>query len=199
MDRKSLLPPEHGPDREALARLEADGYVELIAGYQWGPSYRTTTRGNAVANHRWTKPITRKTADRLLAEAVARAEEFNADDTRATVIARVRVFGSYLNPEKDRLGDLDLGLDIRFRRTYDRDEAFTYAQHVGTLYGDSLVDHEAWLRAEAAKAVRGRSRSISPTPENPARLGGPWHDEYQFDGLPLLPEVAQHGAADLGW
>ncbi|PYY35874.1 hypothetical protein [Curtobacterium sp. MCBD17_030] len=194
-----LLDPEHGTDRDALVRLEADGYVEHIADHQWGPSYRTTTSGNAVANHRWTKPITRKTADRLLDEAVTRAKAFNADDTRATIIARIRVFGSYLNREKDRLGDLDLGLDVRLRRTYDGAEAFSYAQRAGVLYADSLVDHEAWLRAEAAKAVRGRSRSISPTTENPADLDGPWRDEYEFDGLHLLPEIAQQGTADLGW
>ncbi|WIB65735.1 hypothetical protein [Curtobacterium sp. MCBD17_040] len=196
---KPLLPEGHGSDRDALTRLEADGYVELVEEHQAGAIYQTTTDGNAVANHRWTKRITRKTADRLLTEAIARAEAFNADDTRATIIARVRVFGSYLNPEKDRLGDLDLGLDVRFRRPYDRDEAFVYAQDTGVLYADSLVDHEAWLRAEAAKTVRGRSRSISPTNENPARLNGPWRDEYVFDGLHLLPEVAQHGAAHLGW
>lgn len=197
--KPALLDPEYGTDRDALTRLEADGYVEQIEDSQWGPAYRTTTAGNAVAMHQWTKRITRKTADRLLAEAITRAEAFNADDSRATVIARIRVFGSYLDPHQDRLGDLDLGLDVRFRRIYDRGAASSYAQNVGTLYADSLVDHDAWLRAEAAKAVRGRSRSISPTIENPAHLNGPWRDAYEFDGLRRLPEVAQHGAADLGW
>lgn len=199
MEQKPLLDPEHGPDRQALQRLEADGYVELVDEQQWGPSYRTTTKGNAVANHRWTKGITRKTADRLLTDAVARAEAFNADDTRATIIARVRVFGSYTNTVKDALGDLDLGLDIRLRRPYDYKAAFAYAQRVGTLYADSLVDHEAWLRAEAVKAVRGRSRSISPTTENPAHLDGEWRDVYEFDGLHTLPNEGKQGAAAHGW
>ena len=193
-----LLDPEHGTDADALSRLEADGYVELVNDTQWGPHYRTTVDGNAVAHHRWTKRITRKTADRLLGEAVARAEAFNADNSRATVIARLRVFGSYLDPDVDRLGDLDLGLDVRFRRVLDRSEAFSYAQRAGVPYADGL-DHEAWLRAEAAKAVKGRSRSINPTPENPAALNGAWRDEYEFDGLELLPTSAQQGESKFGW
>lgn len=199
MHGQSLLGPGHGSDQDALQRLEADGYVQRISDAQWGPSYQTTTKGNALANHRWTKPITRKTADRLVTDAIARAKTFNADNSHATVIARIRVFGSYLKPEKDRLGDLDLGLDVRLRRPYDKQAAFAYANRAGTLYADSLVDHEAWLRAEAAKAVRGPSRSISPTTENPADLDGAWRDVYEFDGLPLLPEVAQRGAEHLGW
>lgn len=196
--KPALLAAEFGSDEDALVRLAADGYVEHIQDTQWGPMWQTTGAGNAIANHRWTKPVTRKTAERLLMEASQRAALFNDDSSRAMVIARLRVFGSYLDPERDRLGDVDLAFDLRERRQLSRGEATAYARQARVLYVDGF-DHRAWLRAEAMRFVKGRSIAISPTPENPAELGGAWSDVYTFRDLNQLPAFARQGDKDFGW
>ena len=196
--KPALLADEFGSDEDALVRLAADGYVEHIEDTQWGPMWQTTVAGNAIANHRWTKPVMRKTAERLLIEATQRAALFNDCSSRAMVIARLRVFGSYLDPARDGLGDVDLAFDLRERRQLSRSEAIAYASEARVLYIDGF-DHHAWLRAEAMRFVKGRSRAISPTPENPAELGSKWSDVYTFHDLNQLPAFAHQGDKDFGW
>lgn len=71
-----------------------------------------TTLGNAMAMASFGKPISRNTADRLVVGLVERAAEYNAD----LFIERIRIFGSYLRPETDPLGDIDVELSYG-RRT----------------------------------------------------------------------------------
>ena len=61
------------------------------------------------------RPITRATAERLLAGVIDRAKRFNADESHLIDITELVVFGSYLDPGVQRLGDLDLGVAFRSR------------------------------------------------------------------------------------
>ncbi len=68
------------PKSAALDRFEGDGYIERADhspdGHRW---WVTTTLGNALAMASFGKPITRKTADRLVTEMLGRARAHNAD------------------------------------------------------------------------------------------------------------------------
>src|SRR5262245_37212063 len=84
------------------------------------PYYRCGENGARLRNARILKPIKRGRADELLAEALQRVREVNADPNLITSIVEVRVFGSYLSAAAE-LGDLDLAIRFRERETPEGD------------------------------------------------------------------------------
>ena len=56
--------------------------------------------------------VTRRRADAIISEITERAKEINENDSFAYRVAKVAVFGSYLNSDKAKLGDLDLAADL---------------------------------------------------------------------------------------
>jgi hypothetical protein len=93
--------------------LLEEGYIEP-SGSPFGPEHwHLTLKGSALANARARKPITRKTAERLIEEFLARVREVNAGDY-AYRVRRVIVFGSFLSDSAD-LGDVDLSIELEDR------------------------------------------------------------------------------------
>lgn len=86
-----------------LVPLEAAGYMEKVRvdtdGLAW---WGTTIKGNALAMAGFGKPISRKTAERLVAGLLDRARVYNADPGKPMFIDTLRAFGSYLSPEMTR-------------------------------------------------------------------------------------------------
>lgn len=92
---------------QALLR---EGYIEpaeAIARYE---SWFLTWKGSALANASIRKPITRKTAERLVEEFLARVRQVNASDY-AYRVGRVIVFGSFLS-DSPTLGEVDLSIEL---------------------------------------------------------------------------------------
>ena len=94
-----------------FARLEQAGYLAKVEvddhGYVW---WEATILGNALAMASFGKPISRKTADRLVSGLVDRTREYKADDGRPLFMAQIRIFGNYLQQDIDQLGDVDVEL-----------------------------------------------------------------------------------------
>src|ERR1035437_8157895 len=93
--------------RKHMRAFEAAGYVERTelaraAGDDW---WATTVKGNALANASLGQPIRRAPAARLLAQVIERARSYNAAPARLLTITEIVVFGSYLDPATDPLGD----------------------------------------------------------------------------------------------
>lgn len=72
--------------------------------------WESTIKGSALAQASFARPVTRATAERLLAGVIDRAKRFNADGSHLIDIADLVLFGSYLGPDVKRLGELDLGV-----------------------------------------------------------------------------------------
>src|SRR5664279_499149 len=81
-----------------------------VEGDRW---WVTTTRGNALGMASFAKPISRATAERLLAGLLDRARTWNENPERLVSIEEIVVFGSYLDPTVDQLGDVDIAVTIR--------------------------------------------------------------------------------------
>lgn len=102
----ALLASHGASDPHAtLLGFEDGGYVER-ADQSPGdaPWWTTTTLRNALAMASFGKPITRETADRLVAEMVDRARAYNSDFIKPCFVQRLRFFGSYLDRTVDPLG-----------------------------------------------------------------------------------------------
>ena len=92
--------------REFLGRMVKLGLLEPSenSSRKNGPAYELSTRGLALANASAARPITRKTASRVLREFMDRVQVINTSDEFPYKVESVVLFGSVLS-EKDRLVD----------------------------------------------------------------------------------------------
>lgn len=162
----SMLSP-HGvaSPHSTLLGLKEAGYIERAehshGNQRW---WRTTTLGNALAMASFGKPITRKTADRLVAELIERAKAYNADPTKPCFVQRLRIFGSYLDTAVDPLGDVDVEL-VLGQRTTDPQEILRYGTASGRSFS-TFTDHLLWPGMEAVLILKNRSTAINITLED---------------------------------
>ena len=151
-------------DDDIFSALKAHGYLERR--YEGDDDYiwwETTTDGNALAMTSFGKAITKKTADRLVAELVTRAREYNADADKPLFIDALRVFGSYLDPDIDPLGDVDIELSHGWRST-DPQTLIDYTKASGKHFSD-YMDELFWPEKELIQRLRNRSAALNITTE----------------------------------
>lgn len=162
-----------------FAGLEAAGYMERVRvdndGTVWWDS---TIQGNALAMASFGKPISRKTADRIVAGLLERAQAYNADPGKPMFIDTLRVFGSYLNPGIDPLGDVDIELTYG-RRITDQQTLSAYTRASGRSFG-TYVDQLMWPSTELFMHLKNRSAFINITLEDISRLTGSFETIYSI-------------------
>jgi hypothetical protein len=146
------------PDTAAfLAEIETLGLVVNDDGF-----YHLTVGGNALAIAR-TRTIHRATAERALAGLIKRTNQINKGPF-AFSVARVAVFGSFLSDE-DRLGDLDVGVDLHRKGNDDEHrelcrQRVVEAQKAGRTFA-LFIDRCFWPREEVLRKLKNRSPVIS--------------------------------------
>jgi len=135
---------------------------KAAASKTWTTTQGAQSFGSATA----AKPITRQTASAALAQLLERVDRVNRDEHFLARVTRVVLFGSYLRPEVDRLGDVDVAVELQLKEA-DRERArkLNY-QRVAEMerHGrrfTQFLDRELWWRTETFRFLKGRSRSIS--------------------------------------
>ena len=105
--------------------------------------------------------IKRTTADRMVSEFLDRVRAVNADQRFACIVTRVVLFGSYVNSDRDMIGDIDIGFEIepRFSGPLWRD--IEYRKQCEHDAHCSTLEWLNWPREEVLRAIRGRNRYIS--------------------------------------
>ena len=148
-----------------FARMEEAGYLARVDlggdGYTW---WEATTSGNALAMASFGQPIRRTTADRLVTGLVGRARRYNADPAKPLYVERLRIFGSYLDPAVDPLGDVDIELSFD-RRIRDQEELSAYTRASGKKFR-SFMAELLWPQTELVQHLKNRSTAINITLEN---------------------------------
>lgn len=160
--------------RDQMRAFEATGYVERSGLTHVGDDdwWATTVKGNALANASFGKPISRATATRLLGQVIERARAYNADPARLLTVAEIVVFGSYLDPAVDPLGDLDLAMSTVRRDTNGQryvDKVLEYARASGRSFS-AFHDRLFWPARELRMILKNRSGAISITDEDVRKL-----------------------------
>ncbi|SDQ54136.1 hypothetical protein SAMN04489738_1370 [Pseudarthrobacter chlorophenolicus] len=159
------------------------GYMEKVETDHGGDTWwDTTVQGNALAMAGFGKPISRKTADRLIADLLDRAGAYNADPARPLFINTLRVFGSYLDPQTDPFGDVDLELTYG-RRITDPKLVADYARASGRSF-TTYVDRLLWPHTELVQHLKNRSAFINITTEDITRLTDRSEAIYRVDDDP---------------
>jgi predicted nucleotidyltransferase len=128
-------------------------------------AFQVATRGHAFANATAAKPISRRTAERVLREFVDRVNAVNASKEYAFNVKSAVLFGSVLSCG-DRLGDVDVAIDLRprisdsakFRQQCDRRRHL--AEEQGRAF-PTVVEWAIWPQKEVVLLLKARSRSLS--------------------------------------
>ena len=159
---------------DQLRSFEAAGYVQQIDKESAVGDQRwvTTVQGNALAQASFGKPISRATAERHLAQVIKRAATYNADPSHLLTVKEIAVFGSYLDPDADRLGDLDLAVTVVRRETDGEryvDHVLEYARASGRSFG-VFIERLMWPARELMLILKNRSPAISITNEDIGKL-----------------------------
>ncbi|QOT19506.1 hypothetical protein [Paenarthrobacter sp. YJN-5] len=163
-----------------FADLEAAGYLEKIRTDQDGDVWwDTTILGNSLAMASFGRPISRKTADRLVVELLGRARAYNADTSKPMFIDTLRVFGSYLDPEVDPVGDVDIELTYG-RRITDQAALRAYTRASGRSF-NTYMDELMWPSQELFLYLKKRSAFISITLEDITLLTANFRTIYRID------------------
>jgi predicted nucleotidyltransferase len=153
---------EPGTGKRLVRSLAAAGLVRS-AGRGW---WEMTQAGQRLSSATAAKPITRQTAEKALAEFLARVERVNRDTRFLGRVNRVVLFGSMLREDVDRLSDVDLAVEVVPKiadhvklaaRNKRRVESLARAGHV---FRDAFDVHVHWYR-EVFQFLKSRSRIIS--------------------------------------
>lgn len=149
---------------EVLRTLREHGYVEQAAGDSPDEWWRTTVKGNALAQASAAPAVTRATAARALDDLLQRVREVNADDDLAYVVERVILFGSYLS-EAQKVNDVDVAVQVRRRSDDDAhfrrqcSERVSRALDRGRVFS-SFLNQVLWPQSEIYHLLKSGSRVI---------------------------------------
>jgi predicted nucleotidyltransferase len=183
--------------QDQMRAFETAGYVERAkrARAGGGDWWITTVKGNALAHASFGKPISRATAARLLAEVIGRARSYNADPARLLTVTEIVVFGSYLDPAADRLGDLDLAVSTVRRDTDGEryvDKVLEYSRASGRSFS-AFHQRLFWPSRELRMILKNRSSAISITDEDVRKLTDRFEVAYAVgddpDAIPPPPDT----------
>lgn len=175
--------------KRLLGELERIGY---LARGRYPDSWEMTEQGTAFQLARLTQPFRRETAARALAGLIARARSLEGEDHPYVFrVQEIRVFGSFLREDVDRVGDLDVGLDLakRYADPARQDAETRKRWHASTAPARNIADLYARPMMEVLRFLKAKSPVISLQPiaeQGEFWDGIPWRTVYELP--PVLPE-----------
>lgn len=154
----------------ALCQTLADaGYLEPADDLDDdGPWWQLTLAGGALTNATAARPVRRATAQKAFDGLLERAEQVNADPDLAYRVDRLILFGSFLDPDADPVGDVDVAVELTPRAT-DPDE---HLERMRARAAEAAADGRTfatftaeltWGYTEVMRRLKGRSRVLSLT------------------------------------
>jgi predicted nucleotidyltransferase len=150
---------------EGNALAKALRAARLIEGAGRG-AWVITQAGQTFSSATAAKPITRMTAERALAEFLERVRRVERDPYFLAKVTRVVLFGSMLNPEVQRLSDVDVAVELTAKETdYDLARALSRRRveelaRQGRQFRNFLEMEHCWHR-ETFQFLKSRSRVIA--------------------------------------
>ncbi len=183
--------------RSLLQALRQAGYLVTSTTDEDGDRFYTTTlEGNALAQASLAKPIKRATAERQLSSVISRTKEYDADPSKLLSVESLFVFGSYLDPEANELGDVDLAIRILRRHPIDQHKALReqMVRESGRRFS-SYLEELFWPSRELILILKARTPTINITGEDVALLTSRFDLVYSLaddtDAAPLAEGAAR--------
>jgi predicted nucleotidyltransferase len=152
-----------------IIELNRRGYIEPIRIYRQKQFYRKTLKGSTLGLASAAKPVTRKTANRIIAEFMDRVRQVNSDQSFLVKVKKVLVFGSYLT-DAIRINDIDVAVELTWKENHplvlNKDKAqlalnlSNIAEKKGKKFS-SFIDRLEWPEHEVRLFLKSRSRTLS--------------------------------------
>ena len=153
---REILSCSNSTATRVLSELAQAGFIESLKGY-----WEATTKGSALAMATAAPPLTRETANRLVAGLVHRARDLNADDRWAYRVRVLIVFGSYTRGA-DRPNDVDIGCEL-YPRWSGEKQLRTEPERRDNRGGRfrNVCQWATWPKLEVIRYLRARARGLS--------------------------------------
>jgi predicted nucleotidyltransferase len=155
--------------KRLINELNRRGYIEPARIYKQKQFYRKTLKGSALGLASAAKPVTRKTANRIFSEFMARVRQVNSDPSFLVKVKKVLVFGSYLT-DALRINDIDIAVELTWKETHplvlneDKAQLALNLSHIAEMKGkkfSTFIDRLDWPEHEVRLFLKSRSRTIS--------------------------------------
>lgn len=162
-----------------LNQLVVTGLIKEYGRHNGHLLFELTCHGQNFANASASKPIHRKTAERVLAEFMQRMERVNATSEYLYRVDTAILFGSILS-DVERLGDVDVAVNLepKVREEAAFKEWQMARRRAAQIGGRSFSSYVAWLywpKEEVCKQLKTRSLSLSL---------------YELSNVKLLPNLS---------
>jgi predicted nucleotidyltransferase len=152
-----------------INELNRRGYIEPVRIYRQKQFYRKTLKGSTLGLASAAKPVTRKTANRILSEFMDRVRQVNSDPSFLVKVKKILVFGSYLT-DALRINDIDVAVELTWKENHplvlNKDRAqlalnlSNIAENKGKKFS-SFIDRLEWPEHEVRLFLKSRSRTLS--------------------------------------
>jgi predicted nucleotidyltransferase len=151
--------------RDLLKELVVIGLIKEYGKCDGDLYFQLTCHGQNFANAPASKPIHRKTAERVLAEFMQRMERVNATSEYLYRVDTAILFGSMLS-DVERLGDVDVAVNLepKVREEAAFEEWQMERRRAAQIGGRSFSSYVAWLyypREEVYRQLKARTLSLS--------------------------------------
>ena len=104
--------------------------------------------------------VLRKTAKKKLEQLIVTAGEINADEYYVYSIDQIYVFGSYVDSDKDKLGDVDIALELSVRERYKDADLVALGRKRSEDREMSYVRRMFFTETELFKRLKGAQKTI---------------------------------------
>ena len=122
--------------------------------------YKVLTKGHAIKNARFIKPILKEKADKILKELIERIKILNSDEYYLSKVEELYAFGSYITDAKD-FGDIDLAFDVIPKRNYSTKEMQKFCRERQKNGMNMLESYAYPIHEEPLKFLKKRSPYLS--------------------------------------
>lgn len=152
-----------------IKELNRKGYIEPARIYGQKQFYRKTLKGSTLGLATAAKPVTRKTANRIISEFLDRVRKVNSDPSFLVKVKRVIVFGSYLT-EDSRINDIDVAVELAWKENHpsvlnkDKAQLTLYLSNLAEKQGkkfSTFIERLEWPEHEVRLFLKSRSRTLS--------------------------------------
>jgi len=141
--------------RQLLGKLEEEGWVTAKLDY-----WEATEKGHALAMATAARSLQRRTAERLVAEVVGRAQVINQDSCLAYKVELLAVFGSTVTGV-ERPNDVDVACKLAPRHEGAQQGRLEDERRSNKGAFRNTVEWAAWPKLEVLKKLKARSRGLS--------------------------------------
>lgn len=145
-----------------LNELLNSGYAECIN----TDKYKVTIKGNALAQVKFVKRMDKAKADKVFNEFMKRVSEINEDESSIYRVSKLCLFGSYLNPEAEDYGDIDIAYELEHKISDDKRFSEASQRIIANAKADgkvfsSILDEICYPEDLVLRYLKNRSPYIS--------------------------------------